>query len=187
MGSKVTIDSASLMNKGLEVIEAHWLFDLPANKIEVVIHPQSVIHSMVHFSDGSVKAQMGVPDMRVPIIYALSYPDRLETNLPRLNFSECSSLTFFLPDTRRFRNLALAYQALEKGGNIPCALNSANEIAVTSFLCGDIRFVQMPDVVSYVLEKTEYIHDPSLEDLDHTNTTGRSLAMEYIRKIGNAI
>ena len=164
MGSKVTIDSASLMNKGLEVIEAHWLFDLPHEKIEVIIHPQSVIHSMVHFSDGSVKAQMGVPDMRVPILYALSYPDRLETDLPRLDFSTCTSLTFFQPDTLRFRNLALAYRALEAGGNIPCALNSANEIAVTSFLCGEIGFVQMPDVVEYALDKTIYIPDPSLED-----------------------
>lgn len=187
MGSKVTIDSASLMNKGLEVIEAHWLFDLPADKIEVIIHPQSVIHSMVHFSDGSVKAQMGVPDMRVPIIYALSYPDRLETTLPRLDFSECTSLTFFQPDTDRFRNLALAYRALETGGNIPCALNSANEIAVTSFLCGDIRFDQMPDVVGYVIDNTEYMTDPSLEELENTDATGRRLAMEYIRKIGNTI
>ena len=174
MGSKVTIDSASLMNKGLEVIEAHWLFDLPPEKIEVIIHPQSVIHSMVHFSDGSVKAQMGVPDMRVPILYALSYPDRLETDLPRLDFSTCTSLTFFQPDTLRFRNLALAYRALEAGGNIPCALNSANEIAVTSFLCGEIGFVQMPDVVEYALDKTIYIPDPSLEELENTDASGRT-------------
>lgn len=187
MGSKVTIDSASLMNKGLEVIEAHWLFDLPPEKIEVIIHPQSVIHSMVHFSDGSVKAQMGVPDMRVPILYALSYPDRLETDLPRLDFSTCTSLTFFQPDTLRFRNLALAYRALEAGGNIPCALNSANEIAVTSFLCGEIGFVQMPDVVEYALDKTIYIPDPSLEELENTDASGRTLAMAYIRKIGNRI
>ena len=187
MGSKVTIDSASLMNKGLEVIEAHWLFDLPADKIDVIIHPQSVIHSMVHFSDGSVKAQMGVPDMRVPIIYALSYPDRLETSLPRLDFSECNNLTFIKPDTGRFRNLALAYRALEAGGNMPCALNSANEIAVTSFLCGEIGFVQMPDVVEYVMDNTERLEDPSLEELEYTDIRGRKLAMEYIRKNGNKI
>lgn len=187
MGSKVTIDSASLMNKGLEVIEAHWLFDLPAEKIEVIIHPQSVIHSLVHFTDGSVKAQMGVPDMRVPIIYALSYPDRLTTELPRLDFRECTSLTFYHPDTNRFRNLALAYRALESGGNIPCALNSANEIAVTSFLCGEIGFVQMPDVVEYTLERTKYISDPTLEDLEHTDAAGRTLAMAYIQKTGNRI
>lgn len=182
MGSKVTIDSASLMNKGLEVIEAHWLFGLPASKIEVVIHPQSIIHSMVHFADGSVKAQMGIPDMRVPILYALSYPDRLVTSLPRLDFSVCTSLTFHQPDTNRFRNLALAYEALSAGGNMPCALNSANEVAVASFLCNELGFMQMPELVDHVLSKTRHISQPTLSDLEHTDAEGRSLAAAYLRK-----
>jgi 1-deoxy-D-xylulose-5-phosphate reductoisomerase len=185
MGNKVTIDSASLMNKGLEVIEARWLFGLPADKIEVIVHPQSVIHSMVHFADGSVKAQMGMPDMRVPIIYALSYPDRLVTDLPRLNFRDCTNLTFQQPDRVRFRNLSLAYQALEAAGNMPCALNSANEVAVTSFLCGEIGFLQMSDVVEYVLDNIGLINDPSLEELEKTDAEGRRKASEYIRKIIN--
>lgn len=182
MGSKVTIDSATLMNKGLEVIEAHWLFDMPPEKINVIIHPQSVIHSMVHFADGSVKAQMGVPDMRVPILYALSYPDRLTTELPRLDFGKYDCLTFQQPDTRRFRNLNLAYQALRSGGNMPCALNSANEIAVVSFMCGEMDFLQMPDVVEHVLDNIEYISHPTLDDLERTDRSGRSLAQSYINK-----
>ncbi|MBM3421196.1 MAG: 1-deoxy-D-xylulose-5-phosphate reductoisomerase [Bacteroidetes bacterium] len=182
MGSKVTIDSASLMNKGLEVIEAHWLFGIPASKIEVVIHPQSILHSMVHFSDGSVKAQMGIPDMRVPIIYALAYPDRLVTDLPRLDFATCTNLTFHQPDTDRFRNLALAYQALNAGGNMPCALNSANEVAVASFLCNELKFTQMPELVDYVMNKTIHLSHPSLADLELTDAEGRSQAHTYIRK-----
>ncbi|MBE0674023.1 MAG: 1-deoxy-D-xylulose-5-phosphate reductoisomerase [Bacteroidales bacterium] len=182
MGSKVTIDSASLMNKGLEVIEARWLFGMPAGKIEVVIHPQSIIHSMVHFADGSVKAQMGMPDMRVPIIYALSYPERLVTDLPRLDFTKCTNLTFHQPDRVRFRNLSLAYQALEAAGNMPCALNSANEVAVTAFLCGEVGFLQMSDVVEYVLDNTTHMPDPTLEELEKTDADGRLKATEYIRK-----
>ena len=185
MGSKVTIDSASLMNKGLEVIEAHWLFGLSGEQIEVIIHPQSIIHSMVHFADGSVKAQMGVPDMRVPIIYAFSYPDRLETDLPRLDFNSCTSLTFHQPETGRFRNLALAYMALETGGNMPCALNSANEVAVTAFLCHEIGFLQMSQVVEHVLDKTKHISNPSLEELEETDAGGRSLATLYINKLNS--
>jgi 1-deoxy-D-xylulose-5-phosphate reductoisomerase len=187
MGSKVTIDSATLMNKGLEAIEAHWLFDLPPEKIDVVIHPQSVIHSMVHFSDGSVKAQMGVPDMRVPIIYALTYPDRLVTDLPRLDFSTCGKLTFEQPDRKKFRNLSLACRALSEGGNMPCALNSANEVAVESFLSGKAGFLQMPDVVEYVLNKIEFISNPSLEDLENTDREGRVLAKYHIDKLKRRI
>ncbi len=181
MGSKITIDSASLMNKGLEVIEASWLFGVPAEKIDVVIHPQSIVHSMVHFADGSVKAQMGMPDMRVPIIYAFSYPDRLVTELPRLDFNVCTNLTFHKPDPVRFRNLALAFMALEAGGNMPCALNSANEVAVASFLCNEIGFPGMSEVVEYVLEKTEMIANPSLEELEKTDANGRTLASDYIK------
>jgi 1-deoxy-D-xylulose-5-phosphate reductoisomerase len=181
MGSKITIDSASMMNKGLEVIEASWLFGVPAEKIDVVIHPQSIIHSMVHFADGSVKAQMGMPDMRVPIIYAFSYPDRLITELPRLDFNICTNLTFHQPDKVRFRNLALAYMALEAGGNMPCALNSANEVAVAAFLCNEIGFPAMAEVVEHVLGKTQLIANPSLEELEITDAAGRSLAAEYIK------
>jgi 1-deoxy-D-xylulose-5-phosphate reductoisomerase len=181
MGSKISIDSASLMNKGLEVIEASWLFGVPAEKIDVVIHPQSIIHSMVHFTDGSVKAQMGLPDMRVPIIYAFSYPDRLITELPRLDFNICTNLSFHKPDALRFRNLALAFMALEAGGNMPCALNSANEVAVSAFLCNEIGFLEMSDVVEYVLGRIKFSENPSLEELEITDKQGRALAAEYIR------
>lgn len=182
MGSKITIDSASLMNKGLEVIEASWLFGIPASKIDVVIHPQSIIHSMVHFADGSVKAQMGIPDMRVPILYAFSYPERLISDLPRLDFTTHTNLTFYKPDTSNFKNLALAFMALESGGNMPCSLNSANEIAVTAFLCNQIGFLDMPEVVDYVLNKTTLISNPSLEELQETDSYGRVLASEFIKK-----
>lgn len=182
MGSKITIDSASLMNKGLEVIEASWLFGIPAGKIDVVIHPQSIIHSMVHFADGSVKAQMGIPDMRVPILYAFSYPERLISDLPRLDFTSLTNLTFYKPDTSSFKNLALAFMALESGGNMPCSLNSANEIAVTAFLCNQIGFLDMPEVVDYVLNKTTLISNPSLEELEETDASGRVLASEFITK-----
>ncbi len=166
MGNKVTIDSASLMNKGLEVIEAKWLFDLNPDQIKVIIHPQSIIHSLVHFADGSVKAQLGMPDMRVPILYALSYPDRYPSDLPRLDLNRYPTLTFIEPDTSRFRNLALAYKALEQGGNMPCIMNAANEVAVNAFLAGKISFLKMSDVVEYTMEKTEYFASPGLGFLE---------------------
>ncbi len=160
MGNKVTIDSASLMNKGLEAIEAKWLFDLNPGQIKVIIHPQSIIHSLVHFADGSVKAQLGMPDMRIPILYALSYPDRYVSDLPKLLLSRYPTLNFSDPDPVRFRNLALAFKAMELGGNMPCIMNAANEVAVTSFLSGKIGFLQMSDVVEFTMEKTEYSASP---------------------------
>ncbi|MBI5009771.1 MAG: 1-deoxy-D-xylulose-5-phosphate reductoisomerase [Bacteroidia bacterium] len=183
MGSKITIDSASLMNKGLEVIEARWLFDLTPDKIKVVIHPQSIIHSLVHFADGSVKAQLGVPDMRVPILYALTYPERLPTDLPRLNLVKTCSLTFSEPDLIKFRNLSLAYDALREGGNMPCILNAANEIAVNAFLNGQIAFTQMPDVVKYSMEKTEFRSSPDIEFLEFSDRSARDVANSYINKL----
>lgn len=182
MGNKITVDSASLMNKGLEVIEAKWLFNLKSSQIKVVIHPQSVIHSMVHFADGSVKAQLGMPDMRVPILYALTYPDRFKTDLPRLDFNKCKTLTFEDPDPVRFRNLALAYMALEQGGNMPCIMNAANEIAVLAFLSGKIGFLQMSDVIETAMEKTEYVSTPGLGSLEISDKKARSFATEYINK-----
>ncbi len=169
MGAKITIDSASLMNKGLEVIEAKWLFHVSPSQIEVVIHPQSIIHSMVQFTDGSIKAQMGLPDMKLPIQYAFSYPLRLDNKLPRLNFSEYSSLTFAEPDTQNFRNLTLAYYALEKGGNLPCILNAANEVVVDAFLKDRIGFLQMSDVIEKAMITMPYIESPQYEDLKNSN------------------
>lgn len=183
MGSKITIDSASLMNKGLEVIEARWLFDLTPDQIKVVIHPQSIIHSLVHFTDGSVKAQLGVPDMRVPILYALTYPERLPTDLPRLNLVKTCSLTFSEPDLSKFRNLSLAYDALREGGNMPCILNAANEIAVNAFLNGRIAFTQMPDVVKYSMENTEFQSSPDIEFLEGSDRSARDVATSYINKL----
>jgi len=180
MGNKVTIDSASLMNKGLEVIEARWLFDLSPDQIKVIIHPQSIIHSLVHFADGSVKAQMGMPDMRVPILYALSYPDRYKSDLPRLDLNLHPMLTFSDPDMAKFRNLALAYQALKQGGNMPCILNAANEIAVNAFLAGKIGFLQMSDVVEYTMGKAEYLASPGLGFLETSNTRAKTIALNYI-------
>jgi len=183
MGNKVTIDSASLMNKGLEVIEARWLFDLTPDRIEVIIHPQSVIHSLVHFADGSVKAQLGLPDMRVPILYALTYPDRFVSDLPKLDLQKCPSLSFLTPDTGRFRNLALAYRALQEGGNMPCILNAANEIAVSAFLSGRIGFLQMSDVVEHAMEKTEYFSSPGLGFLQTSDKRARAIATNYINEL----
>ena len=183
MGNKVTIDSASLMNKGLEVIEAKWLFDLTTEQIKVIIHPQSIIHSLVHFADGSVKAQLGVPDMRVPILYALSYPDRLSSDLPKLDLSKCPTLNFIEPDPSRFRNLALAYHALRQGGNMPCIMNAANEIAVNAFLSGKIGFLQMSDVVEFTMEKTEYFASPGLGFLETSNSSARTVAQNYINEL----
>ena len=183
MGNKVTIDSASLMNKGLEVIEARWLFDLLPEQIKVIIHTQSIIHSLVHFADGSVKAQLGVPDMRVPILYALSYPDRLTSDLPKLDLSKYPTLSFAEPDPIRFRNLSLAYEALRQGGNMPCIMNAANEAAVSAFLSGKIGFLQMPDVVEYTMEKTEYLASPGLGFLETSNTRARTIAQNYINEL----
>ena len=183
MGCKVTIDSASLMNKGLEVIEAKWLFDLLPEQISVIIHPQSVVHSFVHFSDGSVKAQLGVPDMRVPILYALSYPDRLQSDLPRLVLKDCKSWTFSDPDFKKFPNLSLAFEALNKGGNMPCILNAANEIAVKSFLDEKIGFTQMPEIVEYTMENTVYAPSPDLDFLEVTDANARETALNYINKL----
>lgn len=182
MGSKITIDSASMMNKGLEVIEAGWLFDLAPGQIDVLIHPQSVIHSMVHFADGSVKAQLGVPDMRVPILYALTCPDRFVSDLPRLDFSKYNSLTFFKPDQEKFRNLALAFQAMKTGGNMPCILNAANEVAVCAFLEGRIGFLNMPRVVEYTMNKMHPAKDISLDLLEESDMEARKIANEFIYK-----
>jgi 1-deoxy-D-xylulose-5-phosphate reductoisomerase len=180
MGSKITIDSASMMNKGLEVIEAHWLFNVPRDKIEVLIHPQSIIHSMVQFEDGSVKAQMGLPDMRLPIQYALGFPYRIKSDFPRLNFLEHPILSFELPDTKKFRNLAIAYEALRKGGNWPCIMNAANEISVNAFLCERIGFMEMSDIIEQVLEKSGFIRKPDLEDLRLSDKEARILANQLI-------
>lgn len=183
MGSKITIDSATLMNKGLEVIEAHWLFGTPADRIDVLIHPQSIIHSMVQFTDGSVKAQLGVPDMRLPIIYALTWPDRVVTELPRPSLADIGSLTFGEPDMVRFRCLALARTALRTGGNMPCALNAANEEAVAAFLNEEIGFNDIAGTVELVLGKTAFNNDASLDVYAETDRVSRSLAREYINKL----
>jgi 1-deoxy-D-xylulose-5-phosphate reductoisomerase len=180
MGAKITIDSASLMNKGLEVIEAKWLFGLSADQVDVVVHPQSIIHSMIQFEDGSIKAQMGLPDMRLPIQFALTYPDRLKNNFPRFDFTQYPSLTFEKPDTETFRNLALSFEALRKGGNMPCVLNAANEIAVAEFLNDKIGFLKMSDVVEQCLAKMEYIKHPTLADYVQTDMETRIKALELI-------
>lgn len=180
MGAKITIDSASLMNKGFEVIEAKWLFGLRPEQIDVVIHPQSIIHSMVQYRDGSIKAQLGVPDMRLPIEYALTFPQRRQTNFERLDFTKCSQLTFEQPDPTRFRNLALAFAAMRRGGNIPCALNAANEIAVDAFLHERIGFLQMSNLIETVLERTTFIATPSYNDYVACDTETRQLARELI-------
>jgi 1-deoxy-D-xylulose-5-phosphate reductoisomerase len=183
MGNKVTVDSASLMNKGLEVIEAKWLFNLDPDQIKVIIHPQSIIHSLVHFSDGSIKAQMGVPDMRVPILYALTWPDRFISDLPKLDLSMHPTLTFAEPDMVRFRNLSLAYQALKQGGNMPCIMNAANEVAVNAFLGGKVGFMQMSDVVEHTMGKAEYFSSPGLGFLETSDTRARNIALNYINEL----
>jgi len=180
MGAKVTIDSASLMNKGLEVIEAKWLFGLKAEQVEVVVHPQSIIHSMVQFEDGSMKAQLGLPDMRLPIQFAMTYPQRLKSDFPRFDFANYPALTFEKPDTETFRNLALAFEALSRGGNMPCVLNAANEVAVEEFLQDRIGFLQMSDVVEQCLSKMNYVASPDLEDYVNTDKETRIKAKELI-------
>ena len=180
MGAKITVDSATLMNKGFEVIEARWLFGLRADHIEVVVHPQSIIHSMVEFSDGSIKAQLSIPDMRLPIQYAFSYPERLSAVIPRLNFNKIINFTFEKPDTVTFRNLSLAYAALEKCGNMPCVLNAANEVAVDAFLHDRLGFLQIPDVIETCLDKIPYISIPAVEDYAATDHETRIKANEII-------
>lgn len=182
MGAKITIDSASLMNKGFEMIEAKWLFGVPHNQIEVVVHPQSIIHSMVQFTDGSIKAQLGLPDMKLPIQYAFTYPDRVRTNFPRLDFRMFSQFTFEKPDLERFRNLAFAYYAIEKGGNMPCILNAANEIAVAAFLEEKISFLKMSDLMEEAMEKMPFILQPTVEDYFQTDKETRSFTRKLIKK-----
>ncbi|MEI7801281.1 MAG: 1-deoxy-D-xylulose-5-phosphate reductoisomerase [Bacteroidota bacterium] len=180
MGAKITIDSATLMNKGLEVIEAKWLFGVTPEQIEVIVHPQSIIHSIVQFEDGSMKAQMGLPDMKLPIQFALGYPNRLKSDFPRFNFINYSSFTFELPDKKTFRSLALAYDALSKGGNMPCILNAANEIAVAGFLAEKISFLNMTDLVETCMRKMPFIASPSIEDYIHSNEETRRTAKALI-------
>ncbi|MEK6616262.1 MAG: 1-deoxy-D-xylulose-5-phosphate reductoisomerase [Bacteroidota bacterium] len=180
MGAKITIDSATLMNKGLEVIEAKWLFNLKAEQIAIVIHPQSIIHSIVQFKDGSMKAQMGLPDMRLPIQYALSYPDRLPSNFERFNFLNYPNLSFEKPDTKTFRCLPLAYDAMNKGGNAPCVLNAANEIAVQLFLEEKISFIKIPDLIERTISKTPFIAKPSYDDYVSTDKEARKIAKDFI-------
>ena len=180
MGAKITIDSASLMNKGLEVIEAKWLFDLKAEQIDVVVHPQSIIHSAVQFEDGSIKAQLGIPDMKLPIQYALGFPERLKNTFKRFDFLDYPNLTFEKPDLETFRNLQLAYNAMEKGGNMPCILNAANEIAVAAFLQDKIGFLNMSDLIADCMEKITFVSNPTLDDYVSTNTATRMLANELL-------
>lgn len=181
MGAKITIDSATLMNKGLEVIEARWLFGIKEENIEVVVHPQSVIHSMVQFEDGSIKAQLGIPDMKLPIQYALCYPKRRKNTFQRFSFTDYPELTFEKPDIKTFRNLALAYNALSMGGNQPCVLNAANEVAVGAFLKDKIRFLQIPEIVEQCMERASFIKQPSLEDYIASDRETRAKAQELIK------
>ena len=180
MGAKISIDSATLMNKGLEMIEAKWLFNLRPDQIEVVIHPQSVIHSMVQFEDGSIKAQMGLPDMKLPIQYAMAFPGRIKNDLPRLNFKKYPALNFEEPDVKTFRNLALAMEALNKAGNMPCVLNAANEIAVWAFLRNRIGFLDMTALVEKTLENVTYIEKPSLQEYFESDAEARNFAASLI-------
>ncbi len=180
MGAKVTIDSASMMNKGFEMIEAHWLFGCPADRIEVVVHPQSIVHSMVEFNDGSIKAQLGGPDMHLPIRYALSYPGRLETETPPLTLSQYSTLTFEAPDMQKFPLLGFAFDAIHMGGNVPCVLNAANERAVEAFLKGRLRFTDMPVVVRKTMERIPFASATDLESLVATNREASAIALEEI-------
>jgi len=180
MGAKITIDSASLMNKGLEVIEAKWLFNLKPEQIDVIVHPQSIIHSLVQFQDGSMKAQMGLPDMKLPIQYALAYPNRIKSNFPRFNFLDYPQLTFEKADNKTFKNLDLAYAAMNKGGNAACVLNAANEVVVAAFLKDKIGFLEMSDVVEKCLETVTFIKKPTLDDYQETDLETRNKAKELI-------
>lgn len=180
MGAKVTIDSATLMNKGLEVIEAKWLFNLDVSQIDVIVHPQSIIHSLIQFSDGSIKAQLGLPDMKLPIQYALGYPERIANSFSRFNFMDYPNLTFEQADTVTFRNLALAFEALQAGGNMPCAINAANEIVVAEFLRDEIGFLQMSDVIEQCMTKVSFVKEPSFEDYLETDREARVYAQELV-------
>ncbi|WP_268035999.1 1-deoxy-D-xylulose-5-phosphate reductoisomerase [Algoriphagus sp. PAP.12] len=182
MGAKITIDSASLMNKGLEVIEAKWLFGLKTEQIDVVVHPQSIIHSLVQFEDGSLKAQLGLPDMRIPIQFALSYPHRLKSDFERFDFINYPNLTFEQPDLKTFRNLQLAFDALAKGGNAPCVLNAANEIAVDAFLKEEVGFLEMSDLIGETLEQASFISHPSLEDYVQSDSQAREITEKLIKR-----
>jgi 1-deoxy-D-xylulose-5-phosphate reductoisomerase len=181
MGAKITIDSATLMNKGLEMIEARWLFNLKPEQIEIVVHPQSIIHSMVQFEDGSIKAQMGLPDMKLPIQYAMAFPKRIKNDFPRLDFKKLRTLTFEEPDYRTFRNLTLAVEALNKGGNLPCVMNAANEIAVYAFLRNRIGFLDMTDVIEHAMQKVPFITKPTLEDYYESDGEARGYAADMIK------
>ncbi len=180
MGAKITIDSASMMNKGFEVIEARWLFDIPVDKIQVLVHPQSVVHSAVQFVDGSVKAQLGTPDMRMPIQYALTYPKRWSSDVPRLDLFATQSLTFEEPDLERFPNLALSYEAIRRGGNIPCVLNAANEIVNMAFRDGKCGFLQMSEIIAKTMDVVNYIAEPNYEDYVQTDAIARRIAKEQL-------
>ncbi len=180
MGAKITIDSASLMNKGLEMIEAKWLFGLKPEQIDVIVHPQSIVHSIVQFRDGSMKAQMGLPDMKLPIQYALAYPNRLESSFPRFDFTAYPSLTFEAPDTKTFRNLALAKEAMVRGGNVPCVINAANEVMVDAFLKDRVTFLQMPDIIEQCMSKVAFIEKPSYLDYVETDREARRIAVSLI-------
>ena len=184
MGAKITIDSASMMNKGFEVIEAKWLFGVKPEQIEVVVHPQSVIHSMVEYKDGAVKAQLGVPDMRLPIQYAFSYPKRESLSGERLDFMKCNTLTFEAPDTKRFRNLAFAYEAMNRGGNMACILNAANEVVVAAFLKDQISFMGMSDVIEKTMNKVSFISNPTYQDYVETDAIARRIAAEFVINSG---
>lgn len=180
MGAKITIDSASLMNKGFEMIEARWLFGVSPSQIEVLVHPQSVVHSMVQFEDGSIKAQLGMPDMRLPIQYAFSYPERLHASFPRLDFGVCQTLTFERPDPHRFRNLALAYEALSRGGNLPCIVNAANEVCVQAFLTDRVSFLGMSDVIEQTMGRVPFLSKPTYEDYVQTDAEARRVSEEIL-------
>jgi len=181
MGAKITVDSASLMNKGLEVIEAKWLFGLKAEQIDVIVHPQSIVHSVVQFIDGSMKAQMGLPDMKLPIQYALAYPYRLQSSFPRFDFMNYPSLTFEKPDTETFRNLAIAFEAMRIGGNMPCIINAANEVVVDSFVKDKIGFLAMSDVIEACMQKASFVKIPTIDDYVATDKETRALALEMIK------
>jgi 1-deoxy-D-xylulose-5-phosphate reductoisomerase len=182
MGAKITIDSASMMNKGLEVIEAKWLFDLREDQIDVIIHPQSIVHSLVQFTDGSMKAQLGLPDMKLPIHYAMAYPQRVQSNFPRFNFMDYPELTFQQPDRVAFRNLDLAYKAMNRGGNMPCIINAANEIVVNAFLEDRIGFLEMSDVIERCMEDLQFIENPTLNNYLETDQHTRIFAGQLVTK-----
>lgn len=181
MGAKITIDSASMMNKGFEVIEARWLFDIPVEKIQVLVHPQSVVHSAVQFVDGSVKAQLGTPDMRMPIQYALTYPERWQSQVPRLDLFSTQQLTFEEPDMQRFPNLRLAYEAIDRGGNMPCILNAANEVVNLAFRENKCGFLQMSEIIEQTMNRTSFIAQPTYEDYVQTDAEARKIALETLK------